>query len=79
MLDRDIIRHRDGVRCRLIGVRRHIDREADYVRIPRVSPGVAFVLKDIVFGAAGYLLGRYRPELVKKMAGEEQPRGYRTR
>jgi hypothetical protein len=40
---------------------------------------VAFVLRDIVFGAAGYLLGRYRPELVKKMAGNEEPRGYRTR
>jgi len=40
---------------------------------------VAFVLKDIVFGAAGFLLGRYRPELVKKLAGEEEPRGYRTR
>jgi hypothetical protein len=40
---------------------------------------VAFVLKDIVFGAAGYLLGRYRPDLVKKMAGDEEPRGYRTR
>ena len=30
-------------------------------------------------GAAGFLLGRYRPELVKKLAGEEEPRGYRTR
>lgn len=39
----------------------------------------AFVLRDIVFGAAGYLLGRYRPELVKKMAGEEEPRSYRMR
>jgi hypothetical protein len=40
---------------------------------------VAFVLKDIVFGAAGYVLGRYRPDLVKKMAGDEEPRGYRMR
>jgi hypothetical protein len=40
---------------------------------------VAFVLRDIVFGAAGFLLGRYRPDLVKKMAGDEKPRGYRTR
>ena len=31
------------------------------------------------FGAAGYVLGRYRPDLVKKMAGDEEPRGYRMR
>jgi hypothetical protein len=40
---------------------------------------VAFVLRDVVFGAAGYLLGRYRPDLVKKMAGDEEPRSYRMR
>jgi hypothetical protein len=39
----------------------------------------AFVLRDIVFGAAGYLLGRYRPDLVKKLAEEEEPRSYRIR
>ena len=40
----------------------------------------AYVVRDIVFGAAGYLLGRYRPDLVKKMAGdEEEPRSYRMR
>jgi hypothetical protein len=40
----------------------------------------AFVLRDIVFGAAGYLLGRYRPDLMKKMAGAaEEPRSYRMR
>jgi hypothetical protein len=39
----------------------------------------AFVLRDIVFGAAGYLLGRYRPDLVKKMADEKEPRSYRMR
>jgi len=39
----------------------------------------AFALRDIVFGAAGYLLGRYQPELVKKMAGDEEPRSYRVR
>jgi len=25
------------------------------------------------------VLGRYRPDLVKKMAGDEEPRGYRMR
>jgi hypothetical protein len=40
---------------------------------------VAFALKDIVFSGVGYLLGRYRPDLVKKMAGEEEPRSYRMR
>lgn len=40
---------------------------------------VAYVLRDLVFGAAGYLLGRYRPDLVKKMAGQEEPRSYRMR
>lgn len=39
---------------------------------------VAFMLKDLVFGAAGYLLGRYRPDLVKKMSHEE-PHTYRVR
>jgi hypothetical protein len=40
----------------------------------------AFALRDIVFGGAGYLLGRYRPDLVKKMAGDdEEPRSYRMR
>jgi hypothetical protein len=40
----------------------------------------AFVVRDIVFTAAGYLLGRYRPDIVKKMAGdEEEPRSYRMR
>jgi hypothetical protein len=39
----------------------------------------AFVLRDVVFGAAGYLIGRYRPDLVKKLADEEEPRSYRMR
>ena len=39
----------------------------------------AFALRDIAFSAAGYLLGRYRPDLVKKLAGGEEPRSYRMR
>jgi hypothetical protein len=39
----------------------------------------AYALRDLVFGAAGYLLGRFRPDLVKKMAGDEEPRSYRMR
>lgn len=39
----------------------------------------AFVLRDIVFSAGGYLLGRYRPDVVKKLSEEEEPRGYRVR
>jgi len=39
----------------------------------------AFVLRDVAFGAAGYLLSRFRPDLVKKLAEEEEPRSYRMR
>jgi len=39
----------------------------------------AFAVRDIVFSGAGYLLGRYRPDLVKKIAEEEEPRSYRIR
>ena len=39
----------------------------------------AYVIRNIIFGAAGYVLGRYRPDLVKKMAGEDEPRSYRMR
>lgn len=40
---------------------------------------LAFMVRDLVFGAAGYLLGRYRPDLVKKLVKEEPPRTYRIR
>jgi hypothetical protein len=40
----------------------------------------AFMLRDLVFSGAGYLLARFRPDLVKKLAGaEEEPRSYRVR
>jgi hypothetical protein len=39
----------------------------------------AFVLRDIVFSAAGYLLGRHRPDLVKKLSEDSEPRSYRMR
>jgi hypothetical protein len=39
---------------------------------------LAYILRDLVFGAAGYLLGRYRPDLVKKLTKEE-PHSYRIR
>jgi hypothetical protein len=39
----------------------------------------AFVLRDIVFTAAGYLLGRYRPDVVKKLSEDGEPRSYRMR
>lgn len=38
----------------------------------------AVVLKDLVFNATGYLLGRYRPDVVKKMHPEEA-RSYKIR
>ncbi|TMC10415.1 MAG: hypothetical protein E6J29_11775 [Chloroflexi bacterium] len=40
---------------------------------------LAYVVRDIVFGAAGYLLGKYRPDLVKKLVSEEPPQSYRIR
>jgi hypothetical protein len=39
----------------------------------------AFLVRNLVFTAAGYLLGRYRPDVVARLAGEEEPRGYRVR
>jgi hypothetical protein len=39
----------------------------------------AFLVRNLVFTAAGYLLGRYRPDVVAKLAGEEEPRSYRVR
>ncbi|MDQ6917821.1 MAG: hypothetical protein M3Z98_00535 [Candidatus Dormibacteraeota bacterium] len=40
----------------------------------------AYLVRDLVFGGVGYLLGRYRPDLVKKMAGgDEEPPSYRIR
>ncbi len=39
----------------------------------------AFLVRDLVFGGVGYLLGRFRPDLVKKMAGDEEPASYRMR
>jgi hypothetical protein len=39
----------------------------------------AWLLRNLVFTVAGYLLGRYRPEVVAKLAGEEEPRGYKIR
>lgn len=38
----------------------------------------AFLLRDLVFTVGGYLLGRYRPDVAKELAGEE-PKGYRVR
>jgi hypothetical protein len=39
----------------------------------------AFALRDIVFGGAAWLLNKYRPDLMKKMAGEPEPTSYRMR
>ena len=40
----------------------------------------AYIVRNLVFGGAGYLLGRYRPEVAKKLAGETgEPRSYRIR
>ena len=40
----------------------------------------AYMVRNLVFGAAGYLLGRYRPELARKLAGEtDEARSYRIR
>lgn len=39
----------------------------------------AWLLRNLVFTVAGYLLGRYRPEVVAKLAHEEEPRGYKIR
>ena len=38
----------------------------------------AVVLKDIVFNTTGYLLGRYRPDVVKKLH-QEEARSYKIR
>jgi hypothetical protein len=39
---------------------------------------LAYIIRDLAFGAAGYLLGRYRPDIVKKLSKDE-PRSYRIR
>jgi hypothetical protein len=39
----------------------------------------AWLLRNLVFTVAGYLLGRYRPDVISKLAGEEEPRGYKIR
>jgi hypothetical protein len=39
----------------------------------------AWLLRNLVFTVAGYLLGRYRPDVIQKLAGKEEPKGYRIR
>lgn len=39
----------------------------------------AYVLGEVGSGAAAYLLKRYRPDLLKKMEPDEEPRTYRVR
>ncbi|MDQ6692083.1 MAG: hypothetical protein M3Z13_04880 [Candidatus Dormibacteraeota bacterium] len=39
----------------------------------------AFVLGELGSSAAAYLLKRYRPDLLKKMGPDEEPRTYRVR
>ena len=39
---------------------------------------VAFLLRDLVFTVGGYLLGRYRPDVVERLDGEPA-RTYRVR
>ena len=37
----------------------------------------AWLLRNLVFTVAGYLLGRYRPDVITRLAGEEEPKGYK--
>jgi len=39
----------------------------------------AWLLRNLVFTVAGYLLGRYRPDVITRLAGEEEPKGYKIR
>jgi hypothetical protein len=39
----------------------------------------AYLVRNLVFTVAGYLLGRYRPDVIDKLSGEEEPRSYRIR
>ncbi|GAC1658896.1 MAG: hypothetical protein NVS9B1_19880 [Candidatus Dormibacteraceae bacterium] len=39
----------------------------------------AHLLRDLVFSAAAFLLHRFRPGLIEKMAGDTEPKGYRIR
>lgn len=40
---------------------------------------LAFVLRDLVFGAVGFVIGKWKPEWIAKMAPKEEPRSYRVR
>jgi hypothetical protein len=39
----------------------------------------AWLLRNLVFTVAGYLLGRYRPDVITKLAGKEEPKSYKIR
>ncbi|HVD02248.1 MAG TPA: hypothetical protein VNG93_14085 [Candidatus Dormibacteraeota bacterium] len=39
----------------------------------------AWLLRNLVFTVGGYLLGRYRPEMATKLAGQDEPKGYPVR